>query len=70
MRFSSASDDDGGGFSMFAPPICRRRWRDSAFPFCQVRRRRRQPSEHRSERREPSNTARCASSSQMGALGS
>jgi hypothetical protein len=22
---SSARDDDGGGFSMFAPPICRRR---------------------------------------------
>jgi len=22
---SGASEDDGGGFSMFAPPICRRR---------------------------------------------
>jgi hypothetical protein len=49
---------------MFAPPICRRRWRNNAFPFRQLRRRRRQPSEHRSERSEPSNTARCASSSQ------
>jgi hypothetical protein len=35
---------------MFAPPICRRRWRNNAFPFRQLRRRRRQPSEHRSER--------------------
>jgi len=47
---SSASDDDGGGFPMFAPPICRRRWRNNAFPFRQIRRRRRLPSEHRSER--------------------
>ena len=46
---SSASDDDGGGFWMFAPPICRRRWRNNAFPFRQIRRRRGQPSEHRSE---------------------
>ena len=30
-RAIGASDDDGGGFSMFAPPICRRRWRDNAF---------------------------------------
>jgi hypothetical protein len=51
---------------MFAPPICRRRWRNSAFPFRQLRRRRRQPSEHRSERSEQSNTARCASSSELG----
>jgi ribosome-associated toxin RatA of RatAB toxin-antitoxin module len=35
---------------MFAPPICRRRWRNNAFPFRQLRRRRRQPSEHRGER--------------------
>jgi hypothetical protein len=35
---------------MFAP-ICRRRWRNNAFPFRQIRRRRRQPSERR---REPS----------------
>jgi hypothetical protein len=35
---------------MFAPPICKRRWRNNAFPFRQLRRRRRQPSEHRSER--------------------
>jgi hypothetical protein len=58
---SSASADEVGGFPMFAPPICRRRWRNNAFPFCQLRRRRRQPSEHRSERSELSNTARCAS---------
>ena len=51
---------------MFAPPICRRRWRDNAFPFRQIRRRRRQPSEHPSERSEQSNTARCASSSKRG----
>jgi hypothetical protein len=43
---------------MFAPPICRRRWRNNAFPFRQIRRRRRQPSEHRSERSEQSNRAR------------
>ena len=48
--------------AMFAPPICRRRWRDNAFPFRQTRRRRRQLSEHRSERSEQSNTAPCASS--------
>jgi hypothetical protein len=35
---------------MFAPPICRRRWRNNAFPFRQIRRRRRLPSEHRRER--------------------
>jgi len=29
--------------AMFAPPICRRRWRNNAFPFHQIRRRRRQP---------------------------
>jgi hypothetical protein len=29
----SARDDDGGGFSMFAPLICRRRWRNNAFGF-------------------------------------
>jgi len=28
---SSASDNDGDGLSMFAPPICRRRWRKNAF---------------------------------------
>jgi hypothetical protein len=27
--FSSASDDDACGFAMFAPPICRRRWRNT-----------------------------------------
>jgi hypothetical protein len=43
---------------MFAPPICRRRWRNNAFPFRQLRRRRRQPSEHRSEQSERSNAAR------------
>jgi hypothetical protein len=42
--------------------VCRRRWRNNAFPFCQIRRRRRQPSEHRSERSEQSNRARWASS--------
>jgi murein DD-endopeptidase MepM/ murein hydrolase activator NlpD len=36
---------------MFAPPICRRRWRNNAFPFHQLRRRRRQPGEHCSERK-------------------
>jgi len=46
--------------SMFAPPICRRRWRNNAFPFRQIRRRRRQPSEHRRERSEQSNRARRA----------
>jgi hypothetical protein len=54
---------------MFAPPICRRRWRNNAFPFWQLRRRRRQPSEHRRERSEQSNTARCASSSEKGGAG-
>jgi hypothetical protein len=49
--------------------VCRRRWRNNAFPFRQIRRRRRQPSEHRSERSEPSNTARCASSCKMKACG-
>src|SRR5215211_8176923 len=29
---------------MFAPPICRRRWRNNAFPFRQIQRRRRQPA--------------------------
>jgi hypothetical protein len=53
--FSSPSQDDGSGFSMFAPPICRRRWRNNAFPFRQIRRRRRQPSEHH-ERSEQSNS--------------
>ena len=43
--------------SMFAPPICRRRWRNNAFPLRQIRRRRRQPSEHRSERSEQSDTS-------------
>src|SRR5215217_9138952 len=37
---------------MFAPPICRRRWRNNALPFRQIRRRRWQPSEHRRERSE------------------
>jgi hypothetical protein len=41
--FFPVSDHGGGGFSMFAPPICRRRWRNNAFPFHQIRRRRRQP---------------------------
>jgi hypothetical protein len=49
---SGASDNDGDGFSMFAPPICRRSWRNNAFPFRQLRRRRRQPGEYRSERSE------------------
>ena len=57
-----AKSDDGSSFQMFAPPTCRRRWRNNAFPFRQLRRRRRQPSEHRSEQGEQSNTARCASS--------
>jgi hypothetical protein len=39
---------------MFAPPICRRRWRNNALAFRQIRRRRRQPSEHRRERSEQS----------------
>ena len=30
--------------------VCRRRWRNNAFPFRQVRRRWRQPGEHRRER--------------------
>jgi holo-[acyl-carrier protein] synthase len=47
---------------MFAPPICRTRGRNNDFPFRQLGRRRRQPSEHRSERSEQSNRARCASS--------
>ncbi|MCE3276927.1 MAG: hypothetical protein K0R13_2782 [Propionibacteriaceae bacterium] len=45
---------------MFAPPICRRGWRNNAFPFRQIRRRQRQPSEHRRERSEQSNRARRA----------
>src|SRR5215207_7445803 len=40
---SSASDD--GGSAMFAPPICRRRGRNNAFPFSRLRRRWREPSE-------------------------
>ena len=60
-RFSSAKNDDDVGSSMFAPPIWRR-WRNNAFPFRQIRRRRGQPSEHRSERSEQSDTARCVSS--------
>jgi hypothetical protein len=59
---SLASDDEGGGFAMFAPPICRRSWRNDAFPFRELRRRRRPPSEHRSERSEQSNRARSAAS--------
>src|SRR4029453_19237138 len=43
--FPSASDDEVGVFSMFAPPICRRRWRKNAFPFRHLRRRRRLRSE-------------------------
>jgi hypothetical protein len=57
---SFAKSDDDVGFSTFAPPICRRRWRNNALPFRQLRRRRRQPSEHRRERSEQSNTARDA----------
>jgi hypothetical protein len=56
-RLSSAGEREGSGFAMFAPPICRRRWRNNAFPFRQIRRRRRQPSDHRSERSEQSNRA-------------
>jgi hypothetical protein len=48
----SSASDKVGGFSMFAPPICRRRWRNNAFPFCQIRRRRGNQAEHRSERSE------------------
>jgi hypothetical protein len=44
--------------SMFAPPICRRSLTEQRFPFRQLRRRRRQPSEHRRERSEQSNRAR------------
>src|SRR5687768_16906784 len=64
---SARSDEDGGNpaniaasgasnqnRAMFAPPICRRRWRNNALPFRQIRRRRRQPSEHRRERSEQS----------------
>ncbi len=43
---------------MFAPPICRRIWRNNAFPLRQLRRKRRRPGEHRRERSERSNTAR------------
>jgi hypothetical protein len=43
---------------MLAPPFWRRRWRNDAFPFRQIRRRRRQPSEHRRERSEQSNSGR------------
>jgi hypothetical protein len=46
--------------------VCRRRSRNNAFPFPQLRRRRRQLSEHRRERSEESNKARCASSSEIG----
>ncbi len=65
-RARSGASDDGGGFSMFAPPICRKRWPNNAFPFRQLGRRRRQPSEHRSERSEQSDRARCARSSERG----
>jgi hypothetical protein len=62
----NTSNDKVGGFAMFAPPICKRSWRNNAFPFRQLRRRRRQPSEHRSERSEQSNRARCVSSARKG----
>jgi hypothetical protein len=48
----NTSNDEVGGFAMFAPPICRRSWRNNAFPFRQLRPRRLQPGEHRSERSE------------------
>ena len=45
---------------MFVPPVCRRRWRNIALPFRQLRLRRRQSSEHRRERSAQSDTARDA----------
>jgi len=59
LRF--AKSGDGTSFQMFAPPTCRRRWRNNAFPFRQIRRRRRQPSEHRTS--EASNQTLCARAS-------
>jgi hypothetical protein len=47
---------------MFAPPICRRRWRNNAFPFRQVRRRRRHPANIAASGSEQSSTARSAAS--------
>ena len=71
---SSASDDEVSGDqarsapAMFAPPICRRSRRNVSrtklvLPRQSFRwiRRRRLPSEHRSERSEPPNTASTAS---------
>jgi hypothetical protein len=55
---SSASDDEVGGFSMFAPPICRRRWRNNAFRFRQIRRRRRQQANIAASGSEQANAAR------------
>ena len=69
------NDDELGGFksairaAMFAPPICRRSRRNApktelmAPPrsFRRIRRRRRLPGKHRSERSEPLDTASLAS---------
>ena len=52
---------------MFAPPICRRRWRNNAFPFRELRRRRRQPSEYRSELQRAIEIARDARGAQKSA---
>jgi hypothetical protein len=61
--------EEGSGFAMFAPPSCRRRRRNDASllesavlstSFRRMRRSRRLPGGHRSERSEPSNTARSA----------
>jgi hypothetical protein len=54
---------------MFAPPICRRRWRNNALPFRQIRRRRRQPSEHRSERQRAIKHSAMREQLQLGGLG-
>jgi hypothetical protein len=77
--FSSASDDEVGGFQSAIRSERSEQlntgWRvldvraadlqeemaEHAFPFRQLRRRWRQPSEHRSERSEQSTKARCTS---------
>jgi hypothetical protein len=49
---------------MFAPPICSRDGGTTPFPYRQIRRRRRQLSEHPSERSEQSNMAASGASNQ------
>jgi hypothetical protein len=58
---SDVGDADGGKFAMFAPPFGRGDAGATLFPFRQLRRRRRQLSEHRGARSKQPNRARCPS---------